>query len=242
VSDVVAIYISARLMFAVSQTGGHGDGRMREQGECECSGSDSMAYLVDGVPQATHAAREVMRQGAQHVKVHPPPASRISLLTCRSALPAVSVVQQVRSVKFHKMCSRVDKLDSTQLTAEEIRAIVNVVDDMKGTLVTAHAYTSEGIRRAIDNGVRGIEHGNLIDRPTAKLMGGCMRFYNKTVLIDSRKGRVPHSHAHDFYRQGTSAMERFFTGLHAREERFGARSRAQGDSDRRGRGSVCLFR
>jgi len=33
---------------------------------------------------------------------------------------------------------------------------------------TAHAYTVEAINHAIDNGVKGIEHGNLLDKPTAQ--------------------------------------------------------------------------
>lgn len=33
---------------------------------------------------------------------------------------------------------------------------------------TAHAYTVEAINHAIDNGVKGIEHGNLLDKATAK--------------------------------------------------------------------------
>jgi len=44
-----------------------------------------------------------------------------------------------------------------------------------GTYVTAHAYTPRAIRHAIDNGVRGIEHGNFLDAATAALMAekGC---------------------------------------------------------------------
>nr|GFD57989.1 peptidase M38 [Tanacetum cinerariifolium] len=34
----------------------------------------------------------------------------------------------------------------------------------------AHAYTARAIRRAIECGVRTIEHGNLVDADTAKLM------------------------------------------------------------------------
>ena len=36
--------------------------------------------------------------------------------------------------------------------------------------VLAHAYTSEAITRAVNCGVRTIEHGNLMDKKTAKLM------------------------------------------------------------------------
>jgi imidazolonepropionase-like amidohydrolase len=35
--------------------------------------------------------------------------------------------------------------------------------------VMAHAYTAEAIRRCLEFGVHSIEHGNLIDRPTAEL-------------------------------------------------------------------------
>jgi imidazolonepropionase-like amidohydrolase len=37
-----------------------------------------------------------------------------------------------------------------------------------GTYVLAHAYTSEAIRRLVENGVKCIEHGLLIDEETAK--------------------------------------------------------------------------
>ena len=33
-----------------------------------------------------------------------------------------------------------------------------------------HAYTDEAIAHAVDNGVRGIEHGNLMTEKTAKMM------------------------------------------------------------------------
>ena len=37
------------------------------------------------------------------------------------------------------------------------------------SIATAHAYTDDSVRHAIDNGVRGIEHGNLISRATAEM-------------------------------------------------------------------------
>jgi imidazolonepropionase-like amidohydrolase len=39
-----------------------------------------------------------------------------------------------------------------------------------GRYVCAHAYTPEAITRAMQGGVRTIEHGNLIDEPAARLM------------------------------------------------------------------------
>ena len=41
---------------------------------------------------------------------------------------------------------------------------------MSTVQVTAHAYTPRAIRHAIDNGCRGIEHGNFVDAPTARIM------------------------------------------------------------------------
>src|SRR4030095_2478312 len=46
-----------------------------------------------------------------------------------------------------------------------------------GRYVLAHAYTPEAITRAVSNGVRTIEHGNLIDQKSAQLLkskGGYM--------------------------------------------------------------------
>ncbi|KAK8098754.1 uncharacterized protein PG998_011995 [Apiospora kogelbergensis] len=54
-------------------------------------------------------------------------------------------------------------------TGGEIRAMVACADNA-GTYVTAHAYTAKAIRHCVDNGVRGIEHGNFLDAETAALM------------------------------------------------------------------------
>ncbi|KAG8409939.1 hypothetical protein J3458_019012 [Metarhizium acridum] len=48
------------------------------------------------------------------------------------------------------------------MAGAEIQAIAEVADTY-GTYVTAHAYTPKAIRHAVDNGVKGIEHGNFID-------------------------------------------------------------------------------
>lgn len=54
---------------------------------------------------------------------------------------------------------------------------------MGGTLVTAHCYTAEGVRHAIAGGVRGIEHGNMIDPATAKLMADVGCFLTPTLAL-----------------------------------------------------------
>jgi imidazolonepropionase-like amidohydrolase len=60
-------------------------------------------------------------------------------------------------------------LDASTFTEAELRAAVEAAENW-GTYVTVHAYTSESIRRAIAAGVKCIEHGHLMDEPTAKLI------------------------------------------------------------------------
>jgi imidazolonepropionase-like amidohydrolase len=62
-----------------------------------------------------------------------------------------------------------DPIDTLQFTPDEIRAAVQVAADW-GTYVATHVYTIPGIRRAIDAGVRSIEHGHMADEPTLQLM------------------------------------------------------------------------
>jgi imidazolonepropionase-like amidohydrolase len=60
-------------------------------------------------------------------------------------------------------------LDATTFTESELRAAVEAAENW-GIYVTVHAYTPESIRRAIAAGVKCIEHGHLMDEPTAKLI------------------------------------------------------------------------
>jgi imidazolonepropionase-like amidohydrolase len=63
----------------------------------------------------------------------------------------------------------------------EIRAIVDEAEHA-GTYVMAHAYTPKAIYRAIDYGVRSIEHGNLIDESTAQFMADKQAFMVPTLI------------------------------------------------------------
>ncbi|KAH8651280.1 amidohydrolase [Xylariales sp. PMI_506] len=129
---------------ALSQTGGHGDPRGRHDrgsGGCGCSTAEGLSILADGVPDCIRAAREQLRTGADFIKI----------------------------MAGGGVASPTDRLTNTQYTAAEIRAICDVAASY-GTTVTAHAYTPEAIRHAVDNGVRGIEHGNFLDAPTAVYM------------------------------------------------------------------------
>ncbi|KAI6778585.1 uncharacterized protein J7T54_003364 [Emericellopsis cladophorae] len=107
----------------------------------QCCSSGILSTVVDGVAECTRAARENLRTGADFIKI----------------------------MASGGVASPTDKLTDTQFTSGEVQTIVEVAESC-GTYVTAHAYTPAAIRHAADNGVRGIEHGNLLDRPTAKHM------------------------------------------------------------------------
>lgn len=128
----------------LSQTGGHGDWRHSAAPHPTLeSGSPYMAsdqaVLVDGVDQHLAAARENLRRGATQIKI----------------------------MGGGGVMSDYDPIHSLQPSPAEIRAAVQAASDW-GTYVLAHAYTSEAVRRLVDNGVRCIEHGLLIDDATAK--------------------------------------------------------------------------
>ncbi len=129
---------------ALSQTGGHGDVRSFEASPvtslCSCGlGARVFSRIVDGVPAVREAARDELRKGATQIKI----------------------------MASGGVASPSDPIWVLQFSEEEIRAAVWEAHSWR-TYVMAHAYTPEAIRRAIEYGVRSIEHGNLIDAETAQ--------------------------------------------------------------------------
>jgi len=159
--------VGPRLFIAgqsLSQTGGHGDFRLRTEGEhtCQCcSGVQLISRIVDGVPQMLHAVRDELRKGADHIKL---------MVSGGVASPR-------------------DPLEATQFTREEITAAVGEATAW-GKYVCAHAYGADAILRAVECGVRTIEHGNFVDPPTARLMRERGAFIVPTlVAYDAMKRR-----------------------------------------------------
>ena len=60
------------------------------------------------------------------------------------------------------VASPTDRLTNSQFSLEEIRAAVEEAE-MAGLYVTGHSYTVAAVNRAIECGVRSLEHCNLID-------------------------------------------------------------------------------
>src|SRR5262245_33473993 len=132
--------VGPRLFIAgqsIGPTGGHSDA-----GGCSgCNGLQFKSVIADGSDEVRKAAREQMRQGADHVKI----------------------------MMSGGVASPYDPLDSLQFSEGEIRAAVEEATAF-GRYVCAHAYTAESILRAARLGVRTIEHGNLINDEAAKAM------------------------------------------------------------------------
>ena len=130
---------------AIGPTGGHSDPRRRTDvfsRNCHCCNAMAFTMCVsDGVSEVRKSAREQMRQGADQVKI----------------------------MMSGGVASPYDPLDSLQFSEAEVAAAVEEASAF-GRYVCAHAYTPTAITRAAHAGVRTIEHGNLIDDASAKLM------------------------------------------------------------------------
>jgi len=131
--------------FPISQTGGHAD--MRGKGVrggsmfCSCAGIGLVGAIADGVGEVRRAVREQVRHGANHIKI----------------------------MAGGGISSPTDPLEGTQFSMEELRAAVEEAE-AANLYALAHAYSPRAVTRAVQAGVRSIEHGNLIDEATAREM------------------------------------------------------------------------
>ncbi len=127
----------------LSQTGGHGDtGFFSDPAHSvDTLEAAGFAHVVDGVPEAIKAARRNLRNGATQIKI----------------------------MAGGGVASEFDPLHMVQFSLEEMKAIVGVAEDY-GTYVMAHAYHDLSVNRAIDAGVRVIEHNFLVSEETVMRM------------------------------------------------------------------------
>src|SRR6266568_5309740 len=135
------LFIAGR---AIGPTGGHSDGRRRTDLGTRCQCCNALSFfmgIADGVSEVRRAVREEMRQGCDQVKI----------------------------MMSGGVASPYDPLDSLQFSVDEVVAAVQEAQAF-GRYVCAHAYTPQAITRAANAGVRTIEHGNLIDEASARLM------------------------------------------------------------------------
>lgn len=118
-----------------------GHGDIRPANDGRCYHGGHMCEVVDGIEDLLRAVRHRFRTGATAIKI----------------MTSGGVI------------SPVDPIRVPQYSAAEIRTVTEEAS-RRGSYVTAHAYSPEAIRHSVINGVRCIEHGNLLDEETARLM------------------------------------------------------------------------
>jgi imidazolonepropionase-like amidohydrolase len=142
----------------LSQTGGHGDSRLAHEavhggGGPSIPGLVARSEIVDGPDSVRRAAREQLRRGATQIKVF----------------------------ASGGLASPTDPLESLQLSVAEIAAAVEVASDW-GTYVLAHCHTSPAMERALEAGVRSIEHGSMLEPSTAARIASAGAFLVPTLV------------------------------------------------------------
>lgn len=131
----------------ISQTSGHGDFRTPDEPSRRFTGQASRAerlgatFIADGRDEVLTAVRENLRFGASQIKL----------------------------MAGGGTSSEYDPLDVTQYTFDEMRAAVEAAEDW-GTYVMVHAYHPRAVRRAVEAGVKVIEHGQMLDEATLRLL------------------------------------------------------------------------
>lgn len=148
---------------AISQTSGHGDMRLPNEPSRRFTGQHSRmeklgaGFIADGRDEVLTATRENLRFGASHIKL----------------------------MAGGGTSSDYDPLDVTQYTLDEMKAAVDAAEDW-GTYVTVHAYHERSVRRAIEAGVKCIEHGQLLDEATLRLIAERGTWLSlQTLMADS---------------------------------------------------------
>ncbi len=146
----------------ISPTAGHGDFRTPDEKSRRFFGKPSRAellgatFIADGRDEVLTATRENLRYGASQIKL----------------------------MAGGGTSSAYDPIDVTQYTLDEMKAAVEAASDW-GTYVTVHAYTPKAVQRAIEAGVKCIEHGQLLDEATLKLMAEKGIWLSTQILRDN---------------------------------------------------------
>ena len=138
---------SGRRVAMISQTSGHADYRTIHEiphgHSHDLPFADELGYsgIADGRDEVLRRVREQLMQGASQIKL----------------------------AAGGGVASNYDPLDVSQFTEDELRAAVEAAEDW-GTYVTVHAYTPDAVQTAIRAGVKVIDHGQLLDEETVRIM------------------------------------------------------------------------
>jgi imidazolonepropionase-like amidohydrolase len=127
---------------ALGQTGGHTDATMPNTCCLRIDWPDVPPSVVDGVEPMRQRVREILRAGADWIKV------------CSTG----------------GVLSAADQPSSSQFTVDELRAAVEEGQAHGDVEVMAHAQGTQGIKNAIRAGVKSIEHGIWLDDEAIEMM------------------------------------------------------------------------
>jgi imidazolonepropionase-like amidohydrolase len=151
----------------ISQSGGHGDFRLPNDlparpGDFTFSERVGAAAIADSPDLVRQRVREQLALGASQIKL----------------------------MAGGGVASSYDPLDVTQYSVAELRAAVEAAENW-GTYVTVHAYTPRAVQQAIAAGVKCIDHGQLLDEATAKLMAEKGVWWSLQPFTDDRPSAFP---------------------------------------------------
>lgn len=154
--------------------------------------TQSIGTICDGQTEVRRAVRHEIRRGAHHIKL---------MLSGGVASPT-------------------DRVDSTQFSIDEIRAAVEEAT-AANRYVLGHAYTARAVNRGLEQGVRSIEHGNLMDDTSVALFLKHHAFYVPTLVTywalaeHGKAAGLPQGSflkVFDVLDAGQSALERAYRG------------------------------
>ncbi len=146
----------------ISQSGGHGDFRLPSElpaapDAFSFSERVGAAVIADSPDAVRKRAREQLALGASQIKL----------------------------MAGGGVASSYDPLDVSQYTVPELRAAVEAAENW-GTYVAVHAYTPRAVRQAIKAGVASIEHGQLLDEETVRLIAEQDLWWSLQPFIDDQ--------------------------------------------------------
>lgn len=155
----------------ISQTGGHGDFRLPNElpaapGSHSFSERVGAAAIADDPGTVRLRVREQLALGASQIKL----------------------------MAGGGVASSFDPLDVTQYTVPELRTAVEAAENW-GTYVTVHAYTPRAVRQAIEAGVKCIDHGQMLDEATVRLMARNGVWWSLQPFVDTGSSPFPEGSA-----------------------------------------------
>jgi imidazolonepropionase-like amidohydrolase len=139
---------------SLATTGGHADPTNAIRGDYRRD-AGPVEGVINGVDDARKAVRQRYKDGADLIK-----------LTATGGVLSLATNGQ-----------------NPQFTDEEIRSVVYEASTRR-TYVMAHCHTDQDARRCVENGVRSIEHGTLIEsEKTAAIIAGKGAFVVPTLSV-----------------------------------------------------------